>query len=183
VVATGHIAIVTGANHGIGAATAQALAARGGAVLCTFLRVRDPPDPGTPQAYRDHRAHDAAAVIARIRDDGGMAAAVEAGMSDPAAPALLFDAAEEQFGPVDILVNNAAELGEDLAQVILDGAGGDEQPAGDLRVGQSVAGQPGDLGILAVSPLSRMAAVRGRAVWPVARNLRRARSANELLGA
>jgi 3-oxoacyl-[acyl-carrier protein] reductase len=32
---------------------------------------------------------------------------VEADLSDPAAPALLFDAAEEQFGPVDILVNNA----------------------------------------------------------------------------
>jgi 3-oxoacyl-[acyl-carrier protein] reductase len=107
VVATGHIAIVTGANHGIGAATAQALAARGCAVLCTFLRVRDPADPGTPQAYRDHRAHDAAAVIARIRDGGGQAAAVEADLSDPAAPGLLFDAAEERFGPVDILVNNA----------------------------------------------------------------------------
>ena len=37
--ASGHIALVTGANHGIGAATAQALAARGCAVLCTFLRV------------------------------------------------------------------------------------------------------------------------------------------------
>ena len=85
--ATGHIAIVTGANHGIGAATAQALAARGYAVLCTFLRVRDPADPGTPQAYRDHRAQDAAAVIARIRDGGGMAAAVEADLSDPATPA------------------------------------------------------------------------------------------------
>ena len=105
--ATEHIAIVTGANHGIGAATAQALAARGCAVLCTFLRVADPADPGTPQAVRDHRAQDAAAVIARIRDDGGTAAAVEADLSNPATPALLFDAAEEQFGPADILVNNA----------------------------------------------------------------------------
>jgi 3-oxoacyl-[acyl-carrier protein] reductase len=106
-VATGHIAIVTGANHGIGAATAQALAARGCAVLCTFLRVDDPDDPGTPQAYRSHRAQDAAAVVGRIRGEGGRAAAVEADLSDPAVPALLFDTAEEQFGPVDILVNNA----------------------------------------------------------------------------
>src|SRR5690242_6824358 len=66
-VATGHVAIVTGANHGIGAATAQALAARGCAVLCTFLRVHDAADPGTPPAYRDHRAQDAAAVIARSK--------------------------------------------------------------------------------------------------------------------
>ena len=86
--ATGHIAIVTGANHGIGAATAQALAARGCAVLRTFLRVRDPADPGTPQACRDHRAQDAAAVIARIRDGGGTAAAVEADLSGPAAPGM-----------------------------------------------------------------------------------------------
>jgi 3-oxoacyl-[acyl-carrier protein] reductase len=63
--------------------------------------------PGTPQAVRDHRAQDAAAVIARIRDGGGTAAAIEADLSDPATPALLFDTAEERFGPVDILVNNA----------------------------------------------------------------------------
>jgi 3-oxoacyl-[acyl-carrier protein] reductase len=128
-VATGHIAIVTGANHGIGAATAQALAARGCAVLCTFLRVRDPADPGTPQAYRDHRAQDAAAVITRIRDGGGRAAAAEADLSDPAAPALLFDAAEEQFGPVDILVNNATGwLADTFAPAAADRLGRSLQP-------------------------------------------------------
>lgn len=104
---TGHTAIVTGANHGIGAATALALARRGSAVLCTFLRVDDAPDPGTPQAYRDNRARDAAAVVARIKAEGGTAVAVEADLSDPATPAVLFDTAEEGFGPVDILVNNA----------------------------------------------------------------------------
>jgi 3-oxoacyl-[acyl-carrier protein] reductase len=51
-----HTAIVTGANHGIGAATALALGQRGCSVLCAFLRVEDPVDPGIPQAYRDHRA-------------------------------------------------------------------------------------------------------------------------------
>jgi 3-oxoacyl-[acyl-carrier protein] reductase len=105
--AAGHTAIVTGANHGIGAATAEALARRGCAVLCTFLRVDDKPDPGIPRAYREHRARDAEAVIARIRADGGRAVAVEADLSDPAVPAMLFDVAEEQLGPVDILVNNA----------------------------------------------------------------------------
>jgi 3-oxoacyl-[acyl-carrier protein] reductase len=128
-VAAGHIAIVTGANHGIGAATAQALAARGCAVLCTFLRVDDREDPGTPQAYRDYRAQDAAAVIARIRDGGGMAAAVEADLSDPAAPALLFDAAEQRFGPVDILVNNATGwLADTFAAATADRLGRSLQP-------------------------------------------------------
>ena len=102
-----HTAIVTGANHGIGAATARALAQRGCAVLCTFLRLEDPDDPGTPQAYRDNRAQDAAAVVARIREEGGTAVAVEADLSGPDTPAPLFDTAEEQLGPVDILVNNA----------------------------------------------------------------------------
>ena len=102
-----HTAIVTGANHGIGAATAAALARRGCAVLCTFLRVDDPPDAGTPQAYRDHRTHDAGPVVAEIRAAGGRAAAAEADLSDPATPAMLFDAAEQQLGPVNILVNNA----------------------------------------------------------------------------
>ncbi len=68
---SGHTAIVTGANHGIGAATAAALARRGCAMLCTFLRVAD---PGTPQAYRDHRARDAGPVVAGIQADGGRAA-------------------------------------------------------------------------------------------------------------
>jgi len=103
----GHTAIVTGANHGIGAATARALARRGCAVLCTFLRVEDQADPGTPQAYRDRRAQDAAAVVTAIREGGGRALAAEADLSDPATPAALFDAAERQLGPVDILVNNA----------------------------------------------------------------------------
>ena len=104
---TGHTAIVTGANHGIGAATAAALARNGCAVLCTFLRVSDPADPGIPQAYREHRSRGAEHVVAGIQEGGGRALAVEADLSDPAVPAMLFDAAEEHLGPVDILVNNA----------------------------------------------------------------------------
>jgi 3-oxoacyl-[acyl-carrier protein] reductase len=102
-----HTAIVTGANHGIGAAIAVALGRRGCAVLCAFLAIEDPADPGMPQAYRDHRVRDAGPIAAQIRADGGRAVAVEADLSDPAAPARLFDAAEDQLGPADILVNNA----------------------------------------------------------------------------
>jgi len=106
--AGGHTAIVTGANHGIGEAAAAALAARGCAVLCTYLRVDEPAGPGLPAAYRVNRARDGAPVADRIRAGGGRALAMEANLSDPATAAALFDAAEEHLGPVDILVNNAS---------------------------------------------------------------------------
>ncbi|HEX9031601.1 MAG TPA: hypothetical protein VF834_07120 [Streptosporangiaceae bacterium] len=63
---TRHTAIVTGSNHGIGAATAVALAMRGTAVLCAYWRVHDEVDPGIPQAYRDRRAGNADEVVAEI---------------------------------------------------------------------------------------------------------------------
>jgi NAD(P)-dependent dehydrogenase (short-subunit alcohol dehydrogenase family) len=71
-----HTAIVTGANHGIGAATALALAGRGCRVLGAFLRVEDLVDPAVPQASRDHRAGDAGHVVAQIRAGGGQALGV-----------------------------------------------------------------------------------------------------------
>ena len=123
----GHTAIVTGANHGIGAATAVALARRGCAVLCTYLRVDDPVDPGIPQAHREHRSRDAAPVIDQIRAGGGRALAVEADLSDPVTPGALFDAAEEHLGPVDVLVNNASGW---LADTFA--------PAGTDRLGRSL---------------------------------------------
>ena len=122
--AGGHTAIVTGANHGIGAAAAAALAARGCAVLCTFLRVDEPESPGLPPAYRDNRARGGDDVAGRIRAGGGRAVAIEANLSDPATAAALFNAAEEHLGPVDMLVNNASGWVADTFQPAhLDGFG------------------------------------------------------------
>ncbi len=104
---SGHVALVTGANHGIGAATARTLAACGARVAISYLRLEDAPDPGIPELYRENRASDAEDVLADIDAAGGQATALEADLSDPETPGRLLDAAEAEFGPVDILVNNA----------------------------------------------------------------------------
>jgi 3-oxoacyl-[acyl-carrier protein] reductase len=103
-----HVAIVTGANHGIGAAVAAALASRGTAVLATYLRLENAHDPGIPDLYRRQRADDASAVADHIRASGGTVAVVEADLADAATGPMLFDAAEREFGAVDVLVNNAS---------------------------------------------------------------------------
>jgi 3-oxoacyl-[acyl-carrier protein] reductase len=103
----GRVAIVTGGNHGIGAATARVLARHGARVLLSYLRLNDAVDEGTPAAYRANRACDGSSVMADIHASGGLAEAVEADLRDPATPARLFDLAESVFGPVEILINNA----------------------------------------------------------------------------
>lgn len=99
------MALVSGANHGIGAATARLLARHGAAVLVTYLRT----DASSqyPEPYRTSRRLDGQDVAASILRDGGQAQAVEADLLDASVVPRLFAEAEESFGPVDILVNNA----------------------------------------------------------------------------
>jgi 3-oxoacyl-[acyl-carrier protein] reductase len=161
---SGHVAIVTGANHGIGAATATALAAAGAAVLCAYWRVRDAEDPAVPQAYRDSRLRDADHVVAQIEAAGGRALAVEADLTDPDAPARLFDTAEERLGPVDILVNNATGWVQDTFTPA------DTDPHGRAMRPVSAATWSQQFGVDAMAPalligeLARRHAARG-ATW------------------
>jgi 3-oxoacyl-[acyl-carrier protein] reductase len=106
----GKVALVTGANHGIGAATARGLAAEGASVLINYLRMPPLGDEKTGarlNLYDARRAQGADAAVQSIRERGGSAEAIEADLSNPATIPLLFDRAEAVFGPVDILVNNA----------------------------------------------------------------------------
>lgn len=83
------VAIVTGGESGIGAASAIALAGAGARVGITYLEDRDAAD----------------AVCARI--GGGRAVAVRTNVADEDAVEHLFAAVEEAFGTVTLLVNSA----------------------------------------------------------------------------
>lgn len=113
------VVLVTGGNHGIGAATARAFAAQGAKVFVTYLRLspedfgidpveaRRASEPGLP-LYHATQTRSADGVVREIRDEGGRAGSWETDLADTASIPKVFDRAEETLGPVDVLVNNAA---------------------------------------------------------------------------
>lgn len=150
------VAVVTGANHGIGAATALRLAADDVAVLVTFLRGRVAADPGTPERYQHNRMTDGERVAAHIRSAGGRAVAIEADLLDPHVPARLFDLAETELGPVDILVNNATgwASGDSFTAGITDPAGR-TAPAMSAELFDRTFGVDARAGALMIAEFSR----------------------------
>jgi 3-oxoacyl-[acyl-carrier protein] reductase len=86
-------AVVTGSSRGIGRAIALGLAARGASVVVSYLK-----NDGLAEG-----------VVATIRDRGGTAVAVQADLAKPAQVSSLFDRAEEEIGPLDIVFANAAD--------------------------------------------------------------------------
>ena len=87
----GQVALVTGASREIGAAMAEALAARGCAVLVSHYR-----EPELAEA-----------VVGRIRAAGGKAAAHAADLADLGQARGLIEAALRNFGRLDIYAANA----------------------------------------------------------------------------
>jgi citronellol/citronellal dehydrogenase len=95
---SGKVALVTGASRGIGRAIARRFAAEGASVLLSASRLGT---HGTLEGTLEEATNE-------IEAAGGKAAAIAADLSDAAARADLMARASEAFGPIDILVNNAA---------------------------------------------------------------------------
>lgn len=89
----GTVALVTGASSGIGAATAQALAAQGATVVLA--------------ARRKDRLDE---VVAEIAKAGGSASAVEVDVTDGDAAAALVEGVVAEHLRLDIVINNAGVM-------------------------------------------------------------------------
>lgn len=92
--------LITGAAKRIGAAIARDLAANG----------------FTVGLHHFHSEAEAMALAGEIEAAGGRAATFRADLADPVETGLLFTRVREQFGPVDLLVNNASFFARDDAR-------------------------------------------------------------------
>jgi len=90
----GKVALVTGSARGIGAAIAKRLAGDGAAVMINYAR--------SAKAAED--------VAVAIREGGAKAAVVRADVGNPAEARSLVDRTVNEFGRLDIVVNNAAMI-------------------------------------------------------------------------
>jgi 3-oxoacyl-[acyl-carrier protein] reductase len=91
---TRQVAIITGASRGIGAALALRLAEDGYRIVVNYAS----------------NAAEAQRVVSTLHATGHSAIAVQADVAKPEEVRALFDAAEREFGKVDVLVNNAGVL-------------------------------------------------------------------------
>jgi citronellol/citronellal dehydrogenase len=96
----GKIAIITGASRGIGQQIAELFAAEGARVVCAARTLNE----------GDHRMLEGSLsrTVELIRKQGGQATAVAADVSAETECLALVEAARRAYGPIDILVNNAA---------------------------------------------------------------------------
>ena len=107
----GKVALVTGSSRGMGKGIALVLAEQGATVYVTGRTVREGDYylPGTVGST-------AAECDARGRESGGKGLAVACDHGDDAAVAQLFEQIKREQGRLDILVNNAFTLSDDLLE-------------------------------------------------------------------
>jgi NAD(P)-dependent dehydrogenase (short-subunit alcohol dehydrogenase family) len=102
---SGKVAVVTGASRGIGKGIALALAAEGATVYVTGRTV-------TPGSYS--LPGTVGETAAQCEQRGGKGIAVQVDHAQDSQVAALFDRVQREQGRLDILVNNAFSLPEDL---------------------------------------------------------------------
>ncbi len=90
----GRVALVTGSSHGIGRATARALAAAGADVAVNYFESRDAGE----------------SCASEVRALGRRAAVLRADVREEAEVERLFAETERALGPVDVLVANVGEF-------------------------------------------------------------------------
>jgi citronellol/citronellal dehydrogenase len=95
----GKVIVVTGASRGIGADVARVFAAEGGRVVCAARTLEEGQHP---------LAGSLATTVAAIREAGGDAHPVASNIAEPTECERLIREARERYGPIDVLVNNAA---------------------------------------------------------------------------
>ncbi len=100
------VMLITGASRGIGAATAR-LAAQQGYALCLNYH---------------QRADAANAVLEQVRGLGVTAIAVQADVADETQVLHMFEAIDREFGRLDVLVNNAGMLEQQMRLEQMDAA-------------------------------------------------------------
>jgi len=111
--------LITGANHGIGAAIAKAFAEQGAKAFITYYQPptdypQDELDTaleagvGGDALYRALQQRPIDVLLNENRAQGGVIEAMEAEFSDPTLIPQVFDVCETALGPVDVLVNNHA---------------------------------------------------------------------------
>ena len=95
----GLVAVVTGASRGIGSEIARLFAAEGGKVICAARTLREGDHPLEGSLEK---------TVADIRDAGGDATPIAVNISLPEDCERLLQETRDTYGPVDVLVNNAA---------------------------------------------------------------------------
>ena len=95
----GKVCVITGASRGIGAEIASLFAAEGGKVVAAARTLREGDHPLEGSLDK---------TVGDIRDAGGEATPSAVNISMPEDCERLFDEAHAAYGPVDVLVNNAA---------------------------------------------------------------------------
>jgi NAD(P)-dependent dehydrogenase (short-subunit alcohol dehydrogenase family) len=96
---SGSVAVVTGAGHGLGRTYALELAARGARVVVNDIAVASDGRPGEGSPADD--------VVAEIAAAGGVAVAEGSSVGTPEGGEAIVRRALDEFGDVDILINNA----------------------------------------------------------------------------